>query len=149
MLFRSDQPINRITNDGGKTWTTTLFDSSYTIKDSVGNVLEKYTPTKVQEVVYPSKNFCMAICDSGYYWISRDACSTWEKNKFKTPDNFLFYLNFINENIGLIANVNRLFLTKDSGYNWLVKDIQYANHHLNWTILSANLIDENTIYMVI
>lgn len=110
-------PWNRRTTDGGKTWATTLRDTSYSIYDDLGNLVEKYVPAKVHEVSYPSRDFCIAVCDSGRYWISRDSCKTWTKRQLDTRKP-LRKVDFINNKFGGIPTWDGIFITSDGGLTW-------------------------------
>ena len=146
--FDLTDPYNRVTTDGGKTWFTSLHDSTIFKKDEFGNIIGLINPPKVRDMVYPTTNFCLAICDSGYYWVSRDNLKNWVKRKLDTKYN-VFSINFLNEYIGVITGVRTLFLTKDAGINWIKSYIPYKESHEQWFIDDINIINENTIYCLI
>lgn len=107
-------PWNRVTCDGGKTWETTLMDST------------TQTPTwevaKLVDVHYVDTNFCIAICDSGVFWRSTDGCRTWTKGKVeskRTPNQVNRYeINFYNNKFGGFITPFEGFITKDGGVTW-------------------------------
>ena len=142
------QPINRLTKDGGKTWTTTLHDSLRILFDDIGNYIGIYNPSKVYDVAYPSKDLCIAVCDSGYYWMSRDNLNTWNKFKFDTQ-YMLSRIDFFNKNYGIITELRDIFFTTDAGINWERLRIPFKDTTNKWLIDDVCIIDEKTVYILV
>ena len=118
-------PLNRITSDGGKTWFTTLTDtSSFNYVDSI-----RYIPAIARSIVYPGKNLCIIGCDSGYYWRSTDYCQTWKRGKLPVigDDYAINKLSFINEKKGAAIDFEELFLTTDGGETWEKADLKFPD----------------------
>ncbi len=115
-LLSAQNNWNRVTSDGGKTWTTTLKDTVYFDSDGY------YMPHYVSAVVYRG-DVCIAVCDSGYYWRSEDRCLTWEKKKL--PDfnrsetwKIVYYIEMLDNGYGLIQAHNQVYRTFDFGETW-------------------------------
>lgn len=109
-------PWNRLTTDGGETWTTTLRDSA------IWEINNNYNPAKANEVAYPDTNLCIVICDTGFYWRSTDKCQTWKKGKLDTKWP-LRQIDMYDRNIGGIVSSREIFFTKDGGAQWEKKDL--------------------------
>ncbi len=137
---RYENVFCRSTNDGGKTWKLTLLDTC----DYYGGV-NHYSPAEARYFVYPDRRLALILCDSGYYYVSRDSCNTWEKNKLPTND-VLYVNNFLNAGLGIIGTYRELFITRDSA-----RSFERINIYDSITHLSNNnvvIVDTNVIYLV-
>lgn len=141
-------PWNRITTDGGKTWVTTLKDTSYKEYDEYGNYLGTYTPETAREIYYHSKNLCLILCESGYYWISRDNCATWERKKLDTEIP-LKNAHFIDDNIGVIISWTEIFLTTDGGNIWVRKEPKHPDGTIITSFLDIWIPGKSIVYALV
>lgn len=118
--YPDNEPFNRYTTNGGKTWHTSLFDEvTYVIIDGQARF---YRPSKVYNVSYTSPNLCIALADSGYYWRSVDHLQTWTKHKIQLDrrENMWtrFLVKFCDTLNGVILSPFEVFNTYDGGLNW-------------------------------
>jgi photosystem II stability/assembly factor-like uncharacterized protein len=97
-----NNPYNRITTDGGKTWRTTYIDSNYYAK-------------KVNDIAYPDTSLCIVVCDENYYLISKDKGETWCKKKINNMKINLHNVHFYDKNNGVMQNDLITFITSDGG----------------------------------
>ena len=130
----------RTTNNGGKTWKLSLLDTS-----DFYSGINHYNPAKAEGIVYPDKRLALILCDSGYYYVSRDSCNTWEKKKL--PTNDVLYLNhFLNAGLGIVGTYKEFFITHDSA-----RTFERINIYDSITHLSNNnifIVDTNIMYLV-
>lgn len=112
---------SRITNDGGKTWKTTLQDTSKLILNDSGQVIGIYNPPKAKCITYPDSNLCIVGCDSGYIWRSIDYCQTWYKEKLDTVS--IESISMLNNQYGSLISSFNLYLTSNGGLNWVKQNI--------------------------
>ncbi len=141
-------PWNRKTTDGGMTWNTTLRDTLINYWDSSGNYIGTYTPAKVNEVDYPSADFCIAICDTGYCHISRDSCKSWERIQLDTKSH-LKNVSFVNSRIGAVCSWSNLFLTIDGGLSWKTADFIFPDSIPNVSFQDIKVLNDKDIYCLI
>jgi len=144
-LWVGDQSIRtRSTSDGGISWNTFLIDTIIReLDEEQGDYDAVYRPQRPQNIHYQSKNLCIALCDSGFYWRSTDSCHTWEKYKINT-DKALLHIDFANDTFGVICNYNDAYLTNDGGKTWgLMSDIHDINNGSLYQ--DVNVISEKTI----
>jgi hypothetical protein len=85
----ANRMFNRITADGGKTWSFTL---------------EKY-PYYPYETAYPDTNLCIIICDGGTYFRSTDKCRTWNEHLLG-PNRRPTKIRMLNAKTGGIISYN-------------------------------------------
>ena len=141
-------PINRVTSDGGSTWVTTLFDT-VAVKSEDGT--ETFWPSKVRKVAYPSKDLCIALIDSGRYWISRDGCLTWKKQKitdFKIGKSYKIF--FLDAKFGIITRSHEIYLTQDSAYSFSTLTVdELFEEYESWNFDDVFVFDNKVIYLLV
>ena len=122
-----DFPWNRMTTDGGQTWTTTLMDT--VLRDGNGNLL--YLPSKISSVFYPDTNLCFVLGDSNFYWRSTDRCRSWTKYKldaiYKENQVIIYYMDMWDSKNGALITPFELFQTSDGGISWFKPVINIAD----------------------
>jgi photosystem II stability/assembly factor-like uncharacterized protein len=114
----------------GINWELRHYDSLYYYRDKNGDYIYDSTtkeylyhkPYYFRDVKCISENFWIAICDSGYYYISHDAFETWELKQF--PNTFILHkLAFLNDSVGIIGVVRNskieLHITRDQCNTWV------------------------------
>ncbi len=132
----------RNTQDGGKTWFTSLLDTSiYFSSDSV----KEYCPPAPFAISFPSKDLCIIVCDSGYYYETRDNFKSWTKYRMNTK-NILAEVQFINKDIGVINDFKDFHFTKTGGKTW--EQINIKGTITDNSINNFFVYDTSLIYMV-
>jgi len=118
--------------DGGVSWST-VFDSS----------LSNLRPTNI---AYPSKDLCIVTLEKNNYLRSTDDGNSWELKKIIAEDVVpgLIKIDMLNSHFGIMSSLYGLFFSND-GFETSVK-IQTP---LNATIRGVQLIDTNTIYLLL
>jgi len=137
---------SRLTSDGGETWHTFLQDTivrKYHENDDDYDIV--YRPARPNNIHYQSKNLCIALCDSGYYWRSTDACHTWKKFKIDT-DKSLLNIDFIDDEIGIMSTYYQLFKTVDGGLSWDSLNLDCETPPTGYH--DIKMPDENTIIVL-
>lgn len=115
-------PLIRVTSNGGNDWSTNEWFTAFYDTTDFKN---KYFPPSIADIAYPDSAFCIAVADSGYYYVSRDKCKTWTKGRLigedmygndKNYPQYTVYMN--NKYIGGVVAYRELFLTNDGAIEW-------------------------------
>ncbi len=135
-------PWNRVTSDGGKTWFTTLSDSS-----------DKWYKSRVFDVSYPDTNLCIIVGDSNLIWISTDKCATWKKYKNDAIyyDNNAPYFNIsmANRYFGGMTTPQEAFLTNDGGNKWDKILFQFPDSLMPLAFLDIFITKDSAIFILV
>lgn len=128
----------RITTNGGKTWYSTLRDSSH--RNQINEVLN---------IAYPDTNLCILAIDSGYYWRSTDKGQTWEKKRYRDTNYKIYesYIKFADKNHGLIAEPRNLFTTSDGGNTWRQNEVKIKDT-TSWAYFDISMPSANSIIIL-
>ena len=138
-------PSCRATTDGGKTWFTAFMDTSASVINKKGDIIQAYKPPKMRDIAYPDTSLCVITCDSGVFWVSKDKLNTWKKNRFPTYLHLL-RTKFLNAKVGGIINSEKLYLTNDGFESWQI--INFKDSVADYNILDVEFSDTNTIYLL-
>ena len=142
-------PINRITTDGGISWFTNLYDSVITIEKEPGNYDVIYMPSKMFDLSYPNENFCIATCDSGYYWLSNNIFNDWRKYKINTH-RLLYSVDFFDDKYGITASDEAVYITRDGCMTWdsLNIDVYLPDSLLPFIVMDEEFVDNQTFFLL-
>lgn len=132
----------RVTSDGGKSWKVTLTDD--TVISYKG---KKLYPSSPNDIVYPSKNTCIIVCDSGNIWVSKNQAQTWEKSCLPT-NGIISNITMYDENFGGLLTAKLLYLTFDGGKNWDSVEVKPQDYQYFPSGLQYLQITEDSVIII-
>ena len=102
--FDVDGPHREIfkSTDGGLTWKSVYYDSLKTWH-------------KAMNICYPTRDFCIATCDSNYYLKSTDGGKTWVEYQMniKYYTNGLVHISLLDSLYGVVGTYTRISYSND------------------------------------
>jgi hypothetical protein len=146
-VAQSNMYTVRVTRDGGYTWKTTLQDTSYFLKDSLGNYIGgRYEPIKMLSIDCISQNLSVVGCQGGVFYISKDGCESWEEKKIDTYGSF-FNTNFSDICNGTLWNSGLVFITNDSTKSWQESTPDFSDLEGNTYIDAINWVSSDALFL--
>jgi len=117
--------------DGGKSWKSVYLDANITWHISMN-------------ICYPTRNFCIATCDSNYYLKSTDGGKTWAEHRIDIPyyTNGLVHISLLDSNFGVMGSYNNIVYS-DNGF----KTYRVINLPKKLLYGAIKLISPTKIYM--
>jgi photosystem II stability/assembly factor-like uncharacterized protein len=97
--------------DGGITWDSVYVElKDTTVKNS--RIIE------ANDLSYPTKNYCIVVCDSGIFIKTTDGGKTWKQTETELIKSDFFHVSMFDNNHGIIHNFTNIIISHDGFNTW-------------------------------
>ena len=139
--FGNVYSLLRATSDGGKSWKTTILDSSEIIP-----VLR--FALRLRTIKFLTPTLALIITDSGAVFRSSDAGATWSRVETGTKSDLIKISVFDAAHAAIIGSPRTILVTADSGKTWKIVPPPSDTTFSKWVIRDVAMTSPNSMVLI-